>query len=95
MAIINGKTSTGFEWSVDSDIINSWEFVNYQRKAASNDIDGGMDGIEFLLGSEQLSDLLAFHREKTGKRFVPMETIADEVGEITTALQTEDETKNS
>lgn len=93
--IISGRTSSGFEWEVDKDIIESWEFIDYQRRANNNDLDGAMDGVEFLLGTEQLQALLKHQREITGKRFVPAETVSAEITEITAALAEDSETKNS
>lgn len=93
--IIKGKTSSGFEWEVDTEVITSWEFLDYQRKAATGDLDSGMDGVEFLLGREQLSALLAHHRTLTGKRFVSAETVTNDITEIVEALQEDDATKNS
>ena len=93
MSIIKGKTASGFEWEVDSDVLTSWEFIDYQRKAG-DDIDAGMDGIVFLFGDEQFARLLEFKRQKGGKRYVPIEDIQKEVEEVIAAIGENEETKN-
>ena len=94
MSIIKGKTESGFEWEVDSDVLTSWEFIDFQRKAG-DDIDAGMDGIIFLFGDDQFARLLDFKRKTCGKRYVPIGEIQKEVEEVIAAIGEHEETKNS
>lgn len=59
--MITGKTSQGFEFSVDSKTLSDWKFVKAIRRSESKNkgqrLLGVMDLIIMLLGEDQADDL--------------------------------------
>lgn len=81
--MITGKTSSGFEYTIEEDARDDMELLE-----ALIDLDSGKTGalktvIEQLLGPEQKTALYEFHRnKKTGR--VPASKIMSEFSEILT-----------
>jgi len=88
MATIEGKTSTGFEFKVEENLLDDWELVKKLRKIKEDGlmlVDIAME----ILGDEQL-EKLENHVRKNGK--VSSRDIDRELGEI---LEYTPELKNS
>lgn len=88
---IHGKTSTGFEFSVDPDAIRDMEFIELAAAVEDN----GLllpKMIECVLGVKQKQALYDHVRSANGR--VLIDNINDEIKEIFDALNTNSETKN-
>ena len=89
---ITGTTSTGFEFSVDPDVIRDMEFIELAAQAEEN----GLvlpKMIECVLGKTQKKALYNHVRNKNGR--VLLDDVNDEIKEVFDAINTNSETKNS
>lgn len=82
--MINGKTTSGFEFSVDERILKDMRFVRAFREWQKNNF-AQADVLDILLGSEQGLKLEEHVAGKDG--FVDAEIVAKEMGEIFELLQ--------
>lgn len=87
--MISGKTSTGFEFSIDEVSLDNMEFVDALAEA-SKDVIKYSDVVVLLLGKEQRTKLYDHVRTEEGR--VPVEAVVNEINEI---METSAETKNS
>lgn len=66
--MITGKTSQGFEFKVNENVLNDWKFVKAIRRSESQDKGerflGVTDIIVMLLGNEQADKLADYIAEK-------------------------------
>lgn len=66
--MITGKTSQGFEFKVNENVLNDWKFVKAIRRSESQDKGerflGVTDIIVMLLGDEQADKLADYIAEK-------------------------------
>lgn len=94
--MINGKTKSGFEFSVDERKLNSKRFAMILAKLTKYSQAGGESGMlanaaenemeEFLLGPEQQEALVAHCDEKAGG-YASIEDVTAEVSEIIAACE--------
>lgn len=90
--MVKGTTKTGFNFSVDPEVIRDMEFIELAAAAEEN----GLvlpKMIERVLGKKQKQALYDHVRNKNGR--VLIEDINDEVEDVFNALNTNAETKNS
>ena len=93
MAIVRGKTSTGFSFKADSEQLTNAEFLEVFAEVQKGDAMGSFALIRILLGEEQKNQLYDHCRNKKG--MVPVEKLAEELGDIVKRLSEAAETKNS
>ncbi len=88
---VKGKTKSGFEFSIDSDVFKDWRFLRVTRKASTTEgeeqFNASMEMVALLFNDETeeekfYSDLA----EKNGGR-VPVDVVGHEVGEIMKIVQ--------
>lgn len=87
--MIKGKTSTGFEFSVDSSVGNDYELVELLANL-DEDFLAMTKVVNRVLGKEQSNKLKEHVRNENG--IVPTDRMAEEISEI---FQSTDEGKNS
>lgn len=92
--MITGKTSQGFEFKVNEDVLNDWKFVKAIRRSESQDKGerflGVTDIIVMLLGENQSDKLADFIAEKNGGT-APVNLMYNYVVEILNICQKENE----
>lgn len=93
MAIVKGKTQTGFSFKVDSDLINDAEFLELFAEMQDGNNLVVFKIIKKSLGEEQKQKLYDHVRNKKGQ--VPIDRMSDEVTDIFKVLSESLETKNS
>lgn len=89
--MIHGKTTSGFEFKIDPDVIRDMEFIELAAGVEEN----GLllpKLIECVLGTKQKKALYDHVRNKNGR--VMIDAINDEVKDIFDSLNTNSETKN-
>ncbi len=96
--MVNGKTSTGFEFTVDERKAKDWELIEIvaDMQKADNDMHvyaSVISVINFLIGEDQKERLKEHCRRLYG--YADAEQITKEVFEIVGAARTAPETKNS
>ena len=91
MAMVKGKTSTGFAFKIDPDVVRDMEFIELVA-AARNDGLLLPELITRLLGPEQKKQFYDHIRKGNGT--VPVDAVADEFAEIVESLNENPETKN-
>lgn len=95
MAKITGKTKSGFEYSINSELTNDYRVIKAIAKLDSKDelegITSSINLVELLLGdnAEKLEQHVA---KKDGT--VPIDDMMKEIGEILSALGQDEHTKN-
>ena len=90
--MIEGRTRTGFEFSVDEDIIRDMEFVELAAEAQDN----GLllpRLIEMVVGKEQKKAMYDHVRNENGR--VLMEKVNAEFEDVIEAIKESPATKNS
>ncbi len=88
---IHGTTSTGFEFSVDPDVVKDMEFIELAAEAEEN----GLvlpKLIECVLGAKQKKALYDHARNKNGR--VLLDDINNDMQDIFDSINTNKETKN-
>lgn len=84
--MITGKTSQGFEFSVDEVSMDDWDYIMLIRKAESSDpgtrVIGMADLIVYLLGEEQSNKLADLIRSKRQDGRAPYNEMQSAVNEI-------------
>lgn len=92
--MIEGKTKSGFKFSVDERIINDWDLVDAIGLSESDDASEVIRGLReiarLVLGNQV--DALKKHIAKTNDGFHPSDVMASELAEIITITK---ELKNS
>lgn len=98
--IVKGKTSTGFEYEVDSRAMADFRFVRLASKlvsldpASSDATVASVQASEILLGKKNM-DRLMEHLEKLHDGYVPFEAAFSEIMEIRNEItETSKEAKN-
>lgn len=91
MAIIKGKTTTGFAYKIDSDFVNDVEFLELFADVQNGDTLGVFNIIKKILGDDQKKALYDHIRTKKG--VVPMDRLNDEITDILKVISEADETK--
>ena len=86
--MIEGKTTKGFQFTIDENDVNDMEFLELMADVDENPLLFPRL-IEIMLGKEQKTALYDFYRNDKGK--VPIDEIKGAVGEI---LASNGETKN-
>lgn len=91
--MITGKTSSGFEYSVDANIGNDFRFVQKLRKLMSNDmtsqVEGVVDLVHTVFNDEAQEEAFLLHLADDRGR-VPADKVFDEVKEILDASAVQD-----
>lgn len=87
--MLTGRTSTGFEFSIDEEELNNMEFVDALAEAVDDTLQYSKV-VKLLLGADQRKALYDHVRTESGR--VPIEAIVDEVNEI---MESSAELKNS
>lgn len=75
--MINGKTKSGFKYSIDENIITDFEFIENLENVMDNGA-GLSKTLIFLLGEKQKKALVNYVRDKKTKR-VPIKDLMKEV----------------
>lgn len=92
MAIIKGKTKSGFSFKMDSALFEDAEFLELFAEMHSGDSLAVFGFIKKVLGKEQKEALYEHCRDKKG--IVPVTALTDEVVEMLEQLAAANETKN-
>ena len=91
---MEGKTKSGFKFSIDERILGDWRLLTAIAKSESNDqaeqIKGTYDLVSLILGDKE-KDLMDFISSKNDG-FVPTDKVAETITEILTTVR---ELKNS
>lgn len=87
--MIEGKTSSGFEYAIPEENLNNYELVEALSEVEENPLLISKV-VKLLLGDEQAKKLKDHLRTKTG--IVPMDKMSDEIMEI---FESQKDTKNS
>jgi hypothetical protein len=91
--MVEGKTKTGFKYSVDEDVLDDAELLE-QLVSIQEDGLGLFKVMEKMLGKEQKAALYEHCRNKKGK--VSIESVGNELNDIFTDLSEKSaEVKNS
>lgn len=77
--VISGKTKSGFEFNLDTDVLDSYELLEAIRKVEDNPL-LTVDIIEGVLGEEQKNKLIDHVRGENGRASV--EKMNEEITEI-------------
>lgn len=97
--MITGKTSNGFEYSVNEKVIEDWRFIKAIARAESKDkaemLSGTVDLCNMILGEDGETRLVEQIKERNGEDFVSAQDIYNVITEIIKALSTNSLTKNS
>lgn len=86
--MIKGKTSTGFAFQVDPEIIKDYEYLELAATATSNGVMFPLL-VEYTLGKEQKNRLIEHLKTKKGRALT--EDVSTEFTEILEALKEKDE----
>lgn len=78
--MINGKTKSGFRYSIDENVITDFEFLENLENVMENGT-GLSKTLIFLLGEKQKKALVNYVRDKKTKR-VPVKDLMKEVEDI-------------
>lgn len=78
--MISGKTKSGFNYSIDENVITDFEFLEKLENVMDNGI-GLSKTLIFLLGEKQKKALVNYVRDKKTKR-VPIKDLMKEVEDI-------------
>lgn len=78
--MINGKTKSGFRYSIDENVITDFEFLENLENVMENGT-GLSKTLIFLLGEKQKKALVNYVRDKKTKR-VPIKDLMKEVEDI-------------
>ncbi len=89
--MVKGKTSSGFSFEVDADVLNDAEFLETLTQVQKGDVGESFALIAKILGAEQKKALYDHVRNKKG--FVPADKIAEEIADILAALSEDESTK--
>jgi len=88
MENITGKTSTGFEYTIDKRVLTDWDFVSLLGTLTDKEIKesvklANMRKLLFIvLGEEQTNSLIS-HVRDLNDGYAPIEEVMKELGEIT------------
>lgn len=85
--MIKGKTSTGFAFEVDPDVIRDYEYLELASKAADN---GSIFPklVEYTLGTQQKDGLIGHLKELKGRALI--EDVSKEITEVMDAIRNGD-----
>lgn len=78
--MINGKTKSGFRYSIDENVITDFEFIENLENVMENGV-GLSKTLVILLGEKQKKALINYVRDKKTKR-VPIKDVMKEVENI-------------
>lgn len=78
--MINGKTKSGFRYSIDENVITDFEFIENLENVMDNGA-GLSKALIILLGEKQKKALINYVRDKKTKR-VPIKNVMKEVEDI-------------
>lgn len=78
--MINGKTKSGFKYSIDENVITDFEFIENLENVMENGV-GLSKTLVILLGEKQKKALINYVRDKKTKR-VPIKNVMKEVEDI-------------
>ena len=78
--MIDGKTKSGFRYSIDENVITDFEFIENLENVMENGV-GLSKTLVILLGEKQKKDLINYVRDKKTKR-VPIKNVMKEVEDI-------------
>ncbi|NVF11882.1 hypothetical protein HV819_07805 [Anaerococcus sp. AGMB00486] len=78
--MINGKTKSGFKYSIDENVITDFEFIENLENVMENGV-GLSKTLVILLGEKQKKALINYVRDKKTKR-VPIKDVMKEVEDI-------------
>ena len=78
--MINGKTKSGFKYSIDENVIADFEFIENLENVMENGV-GLSKTLVILLGEKQKKALINYVRDKKTKR-VPIKNVMKEVEDI-------------
>lgn len=88
--MIEGKTKTGFEFSIDENVMDDWDFFSDVTDLSEGNAVKIVPILKKLLGNEQLNSLKEHCRTESGK--VPLSAMVAEYSEI---MNSSTDTKNS
>lgn len=91
--MVKGKTSTGFEFSVDETLLQNYRFVKRLAHVAKNDYTEFFDLFTEILGESQEEALIQYLEEKNGQ--ATTEQMAKEFADILKVMQENAPAKNS
>lgn len=80
MGVIQGKSPSGFEYSIDESGPASWAFLKSAQKLQKGDLIGAVEMVDILFSPEE-QDRLAEHLGRDGKT-VTTEMVLEEVNSI-------------
>lgn len=78
--MIDGKTKSGFRYSIDKNVITDFEFIENLENVMENGV-GLSKTLVILLGEKQKKALINYVRDKKTKR-VPIKDVMKEVEDI-------------
>lgn len=78
--MIDGKTKSGFRYSIDENVITDFEFIENLENVMENGV-GLSKTLVILLGEKQKKALINYVRDKKTKR-VPIKNVMKEVEDI-------------
>ncbi len=78
--MIDGKTKSGFKYSIDENVITDFEFIENLENVMENGV-GLSKTLVILLGEKQKKALINYVRDKKTKR-VPIKDVMKEVEDI-------------
>lgn len=90
--MIEGKTSTGFEFKIDENVGDDWEIVELYAEASHGDELASINVLKKILGQDQYNALKDHCRAKNGR--VSTEAMGKEMDEIRDTINKNKETKN-
>ena len=95
--MVNGKTTSGFEFSYDERLLNDWRIMEAIAYADSPDnikkVKGTSDLVDFLLGDNRES--LFEHIKKNNDGFIPANVLQKELFDILASAKESSNVKNS
>lgn len=93
MAILKGKTETGFAYSVDTDCLDDFYLLEDIGRAQHNDMMALSSVLSRMLGEEQKKALLKHCEDEHGR--AKTSRVGDEVAAIFKAAREDRKAKNS
>lgn len=81
--MITGKTDRGFEFEIDEEILDDYEFLEAICEIDKGDVSIIPDAARMLLGDEQLKRLKESARNEKGK--ISTKVMVDEIRQILTS----------
>lgn len=75
-----GVTKTGFEYEIDTEVMDDWEFVEKLRDSESDDPLAVVDVIRMMLGKEQYQKMKDHCRGENGR--ISIQKMTDELSDI-------------